>query len=385
MKIVSLDIHATKNSNVYDGQLHSLDITGLRDYLNQLTIGSEKIVLILNAPITGYVQEFETLGTFSPATTRGIEYFFSNKAYGYSTTKVGGVRVTNYSGLAYWTIIQNLFHINLSTNRHQQKFVPVFAREQLSESQINMVETQSEVALWMLTEEKARWQLGGRKQHFEEFQTKFCQHVDMAMADCTRSALLATCNTDEINCVFGYAMCERWVGGDNRFGILGNTYTGSFLLPIDLSLLVSFNFFIQHAFFNKLNGRPNGKRKRAMRKIAKNLQRDTEQRRERISRRQDEGEDTPQATPHALDRAKERLGLNRKALSKKLSKVMQEGLSAEDARGSLKYYLLSKQRESGAAGGAVVYGENVYIFNDETLVTVYRLPAYLHNYLSLTE
>ncbi|MGB3798558.1 MAG: hypothetical protein WA952_02015 [Lewinella sp.] len=385
MKIVSLDIHATKNSNVYDGRLHSFDITELRTYLKQLVAASENVVLILNAPMTGYVQEFETLGTFSPATTRGIEYFFSNRAYGYSTTKVGGVRVTNYSSLAYWTIIQHLFHINLSTNQHQQKFVPVFAREELAAGQVNMVETQSEVALWMLTDEKARWKLAGRKQTFEDFKTNFCRHVRMAFSGPTQSALLATSNTDQFNCVFSYAMCERWLAGDNRFGILGNTYTGSFLLPIDLSLLISFNFFIQHAFFNKLEGRPDGKRTRAMRRIAKDLLRDTEQRGARISRRQDEGEDTPQATPHAYDRAKERLGLNRKALSKKLPKVIQDGLSAEDALGTLKYYLLSKQRESGAAGGAIVYGENVYIFNDRMLVTVFRLPAGLHKYLSLSE
>jgi hypothetical protein len=51
MKIISIDIHAKKDSLVFDGeQLLAYNVADLRSYVKSIKIGKEQVVVILNAP-----------------------------------------------------------------------------------------------------------------------------------------------------------------------------------------------------------------------------------------------------------------------------------------------------------------------------------------------
>ncbi len=384
MKLISIDVHAQKQSNVYDGRLRALTVPELRAYLNRLRESGDEATIILNAPITGYVREFEEIPSFSPALNRGIEYFFRNKGFGYSTTQVKGITVTGYSRLTYWTLVQQLFHLNLSKNTYGKAFVPVHDAEELSLSSVNLVETQSDVALWLLTGPGAAWDLGNKKNGFADFRDAFCASSPLPLPPSLLQALQRTQDLHAFNCVFSYVMAHLWLGGREGIGILGNRYTGSFLLPVDEPLLSSFTFFVQHTFINRLRELTETTGKGAYGSLARKLEDDNQKRSEAIADLSGIKKPDGLLTNHAIDRARERMGLDRKALKRHVKTVREKGLTLSETKGSLQQYLQSRLDKESPDSTAKVYGEYVYIFYGKQLVTLYRLPARLMKYLDLS-
>jgi hypothetical protein len=79
-------------------------------------------------------------------------------------------------------------------------------------------------------------------------------------------------------------------------------------------------------------------------------------------------------TNHAEKRFKERLGLPKSACQKHAQIAYDEGFKHEDARGKAKRYLDKLFLEHRNANAMRVYGEFVYLFTGETLITVLNLP-----------
>ena len=77
-------------------------------------------------------------------------------------------------------------------------------------------------------------------------------------------------------------------------------------------------------------------------------------------------------TDHAEDRYKSRSGLPRRTVTKSAGRAMAHGITADDAAGMLRRYLLSREN-----GTAIAYCGMVWIFSGPTLVTVYPIPAKL--------
>lgn len=77
-------------------------------------------------------------------------------------------------------------------------------------------------------------------------------------------------------------------------------------------------------------------------------------------------------TYHAQDRMKERAGLRGDAQKKMADKAMSEGAKPADFAGSLRRYLDGLARRDGAV--VRLYGEKVYLFASDRLVTVLNLP-----------
>ena len=76
---------------------------------------------------------------------------------------------------------------------------------------------------------------------------------------------------------------------------------------------------------------------------------------------------------HATDRMSERCGLNKKS-SERLSKLaLENGISHNDTSGSLNRYLTKLFFYNKTANNIKIYGEYVYIFCDEILITVIPL------------
>lgn len=74
-------------------------------------------------------------------------------------------------------------------------------------------------------------------------------------------------------------------------------------------------------------------------------------------------------TDHGEDRLDERVGLSRTASERLVRKVLDLGLKREETSGPLRRYLNRRKMNN-----VIVYGEHIYLFDREILVTVLHLP-----------
>lgn len=79
-------------------------------------------------------------------------------------------------------------------------------------------------------------------------------------------------------------------------------------------------------------------------------------------------------TRHAYERGKQRLGLPKRALDRLAPKALQHGTSARDYVGRMRRYLDSVYHYNERANNVRVYGEHVFVFDNDTLITVFPVP-----------
>ena len=79
-------------------------------------------------------------------------------------------------------------------------------------------------------------------------------------------------------------------------------------------------------------------------------------------------------TYHAEDRAKERCGLNKKSTERMAKIAYEKGLKHSDCSGRLHKYITSLYFYNQSANQIRVYGDKVYIFHNEILITIMNLP-----------
>lgn len=81
-------------------------------------------------------------------------------------------------------------------------------------------------------------------------------------------------------------------------------------------------------------------------------------------------------TDHARRRGKERLGLNAKSLQRTALRALVDGLGRPDAHGQIRAYLDAKRGEH-PDGELFVYGEFIFVFAGNVLITCLRVPPVL--------
>jgi len=79
-------------------------------------------------------------------------------------------------------------------------------------------------------------------------------------------------------------------------------------------------------------------------------------------------------THHAKDRIRERGGLPKKAVERSVLRALQKGLRPEESTGNLRWYFDHLRRFERNASNIRIHGNYVYIFEMQTLITVYALP-----------
>ena len=89
-------------------------------------------------------------------------------------------------------------------------------------------------------------------------------------------------------------------------------------------------------------------------------------------------------TRHAEERLKQRFGLKKKSIKRIVNRVLEQGLSHKEAKGKVKAYMTELYLKQERANNIRIYGEDVYVFRFNTLITVLHLPrditsALLHN------
>lgn len=89
-------------------------------------------------------------------------------------------------------------------------------------------------------------------------------------------------------------------------------------------------------------------------------------------------------TGHAYDRAKERLSLSRDAFVRQAEKAYESGIAHSQTKGNLKKFMTKLWLQYKKANNMRIYGEVIYLFHDNTLITVYQLPFNLRKYIKLS-
>ncbi len=79
-------------------------------------------------------------------------------------------------------------------------------------------------------------------------------------------------------------------------------------------------------------------------------------------------------TDHAIERAGTRLGLNAKALRRTAPKAFEKGIQHKDTTGSLHRFLSALFLSHETASNLRIYGEHIWLFRRNILITVLHLP-----------
>lgn len=82
-------------------------------------------------------------------------------------------------------------------------------------------------------------------------------------------------------------------------------------------------------------------------------------------------------TFHAYKRAKERMKWKKSVVAKMALLAYSNGISHYKTKGDLKKYINSLWRYKRTANNIKIYGEDVYLFHNNTLLTLYRVPRNL--------
>jgi hypothetical protein len=81
-----------------------------------------------------------------------------------------------------------------------------------------------------------------------------------------------------------------------------------------------------------------------------------------------------QVTAHGKERMHERCGIKLKSVERLAKIAFEKGLTHADVSGSLNGYLTSLYFYNGTANNIRLYGDKIYIFCNDVLVTVYDTP-----------
>ena len=90
-------------------------------------------------------------------------------------------------------------------------------------------------------------------------------------------------------------------------------------------------------------------------------------------------------TKHAYERSKERLNWKPSVLDKMAEKAFLEGFSHKDAKGSLKKYITKLWFSYKHSDNVKIYGENIFFFNKNKLITLYQLPHNLRKFIKYSK
>lgn len=83
---------------------------------------------------------------------------------------------------------------------------------------------------------------------------------------------------------------------------------------------------------------------------------------------------------HAYERLKERCGWKKKTANRMIRKVVDEGTEWKETKGYIRHFIDGKMDREKCADQAILYGMFLYIFSNNTLLTVLRVPRKREDY-----
>lgn len=88
-------------------------------------------------------------------------------------------------------------------------------------------------------------------------------------------------------------------------------------------------------------------------------------------------------TKHAQKRARKRLSWKKGSINRMARKAYKNGVTLKDTHGGLKIYLKTIVSRSTDINAIRIYGENLYLFVDKVLVTIYKVPNRYNKHLNI--
>lgn len=85
---------------------------------------------------------------------------------------------------------------------------------------------------------------------------------------------------------------------------------------------------------------------------------------------------------HAEQRMRERCGLNKKSIERIAQKAYDKGIKHESTKGRLRKWITGVYFKNTKANNIRLYGDMLYVFCENVLVTVFQIPHYLSKNLS---
>lgn len=85
---------------------------------------------------------------------------------------------------------------------------------------------------------------------------------------------------------------------------------------------------------------------------------------------------------HAEQRMRERCGLNKKSIERIAQKAYNKGIKHESTKGRLNKWITCVYFKNTKANNIRLYGDMLYIFCDNVLVTVFQIPHNIAKNLS---
>lgn len=79
-------------------------------------------------------------------------------------------------------------------------------------------------------------------------------------------------------------------------------------------------------------------------------------------------------TRHAEQRMRERLGLNKKSIERMAQRAYESGMHHNETKGNLNKWITSIYFKNKNANNIRIYGNMLYIFCNDILVTVFQIP-----------
>ncbi len=79
-------------------------------------------------------------------------------------------------------------------------------------------------------------------------------------------------------------------------------------------------------------------------------------------------------TKHGMDRLRERLGIPKKACQRMAQTAFDNGITYLNVKGETNRYFTRIYLKNTNANNIRIYGKFVYVFDDETLITVLHIP-----------
>lgn len=79
-------------------------------------------------------------------------------------------------------------------------------------------------------------------------------------------------------------------------------------------------------------------------------------------------------TKHAEKRLKKRSGLTKKSIQRMAERAFTEGVKHKDTKGALNKWITSLYFKKEVGNNIRLYGDKVFIFSDNKLITVFQIP-----------
>jgi hypothetical protein len=255
MNVVSIDPAPSKRAIVFDGAYHEVSARDLVEFCRELS--QKETLLCWDAPLTG---PSSSRGSFSQ---RLIERFFSRSETGFKSPR--GISVLPYSGCPHWAITRSCLGLpkcgDFDSPLSNLPFELVTDKASIEERRSFVIETHPAVAIWLWCRELEQqvedndqirsWVYKGSNpsRTIEEMWTLLTgvwkKTNNQVILEAISSHNNVPDDDDKLDAFVGWVLGILIAYNDDSVGIVGDSLSGAFALPISAGLMKAFETFRQ--------------------------------------------------------------------------------------------------------------------------------------------